>query len=88
MLTAVSVESLVFWNVTPCVMVERYSGFEGISCLHPRVKVEAAYPSRSLISIYNIIQHLLAEDCNLLINCSLKLTCVRKFSLFSAHKVG
>jgi hypothetical protein len=46
-LTAVKMQMLVLWVVTPCGLVGKYQGFGAIYCVHPAMKMEAVCSSET-----------------------------------------
>jgi hypothetical protein len=64
---------LVFWDVTPCSIGNRYQSFRGTCCMQHQGRRRGVLPwtwerqrsSEMLVLTYLITQHHIAEDCNL-----------------------
>jgi hypothetical protein len=60
---------IVFWDVMPCKLVDRYQIFGGISCLSLQCRWSRyVYPEMS-VTICQTIWHHAQEDCHFHIKC-------------------
>jgi hypothetical protein len=66
-ITAVSTKMGVFWDVTPCSLVEVYQRFRGPCCLHHEdaLMMEAGWTSETLVNFYQTTRRNNPEDSHL-----------------------